>query len=98
MTTTATSESPRPWPVQECRSPRCKQPIIWTLTERGRDMPVDAEPSKGGNVALRWNADGDTVMSSVPKPHLAFGRHDLHMSHFATCPDAYWRAAPRGGG
>lgn len=88
--TTPTVEAPRPYPVEDCRS--CSRPIIWTKTERGRAMPVDAEPSKDGNVSLRWAHDGATVLSSVPKPSLAFGRRDLRKSHFASCKDAgAWR-------
>lgn len=83
-------ETPRPYPTEDCRS--CHKRVIWTRTERGKAMPVDAEPAKGGNVALRWHHDGTTVVSSVPKAHLAFGRNDLHLSHFVQCKDAAkWR-------
>lgn len=89
-------EAPRPFPVEDCRS--CHNPVIWTKTERGKAMPVDAEPSKDGTVSLRWAHDATTVLSTVPKPHLAFGRRDLHKSHFATCKDAgAWRRGRRSG-
>lgn len=86
----ATAETPKPFPVQECLS--CKKPVIWTRTERGgKPMPVDADPTGDGNVALRWAPDG-TITAWIPKPHLAFGRRDLRKSHFATCKDAgTWR-------
>lgn len=88
--TAAPADTPRPWPVEECRT--CKKRIIWTQTERGKRMPVDADPTGDGNVALRWHADSTTVLSSIPQPHLAFGRRDLRKSHFAQCPQAdKWR-------
>jgi len=87
---TAVVEAPKPYPVEKCRS--CHKLVIWTQTARGKAMPVDAEPVKGGNVALAWHPDGTTVLSTIPKPHLAFGRRDLHVSHFVQCPDAgKWR-------
>lgn len=87
---TAPVETPRPYPTENCRS--CHKPVIWTRTARDKAMPVDAEPVKDGNVALRWHDDGITVLSTVPPAHLAFGRRDLRKSHFAQCPDAAkWR-------
>lgn len=91
------------WPTEQCRT--CHAPIIWTTTDRGRPMPVDAQPARGGNVALRWAADAPpdarpdappAVLSSVVKPALAYGRTDLHLSHFVKCPHAdRWRRPAR---
>lgn len=93
---TVAVEAPRPFPVEDCRS--CKKPVIWAKTERGKAMPVDAEPSTDGTVSLRWGHDGSTVLASVPSRHLAFGRRDLRKSHFATCKDAgTWRRRRAGG-
>ncbi|SCL32110.1 hypothetical protein GA0070616_4389 [Micromonospora nigra] len=77
------------YPTEQCRS--CPAQIIWTVTDRGRDMPVDAEPDPAGNVALSVNDKGQ-IVASVVKPHLAFGRKDLRLSHFVRCKDAAkWR-------
>ena len=88
-----TPDTSTPWPAEQCRSPQCNKPIIWTTTERMKPMPVDAQPSPDGTLALSWSANGKTVLSRVVKPaHLRFGRKDLHVSHFATCPHAErWR-------
>jgi hypothetical protein len=85
------------YPTEDCRS--CNAPIIWTVTERGKAMPVDAEPAEGGNLAIDWDIPGQLrVRSRVVKPHLAFGRKDLHRSHFVLCPDAAkWRQRQTGG-
>lgn len=75
--------------LDECRT--CEAPIVWTTHERTlRAMPVDVEPSEGGTLALRLY--GAIVSCRVVKPELAYGRTDLHLSHFANCPDApKWR-------
>ncbi|KXK63379.1 hypothetical protein AWW66_03435 [Micromonospora rosaria] len=77
------------YPIEKCRS--CPTQIIWAVTERGRDMPVDAEPAANGNVALSTNDKGQ-VVARIVKPHLAFGRKDLRLPHFVRCPQAdRWR-------
>lgn len=86
------------FPTDTCRS--CGAPIVWTLTVRDRDMPVDAEPVAGGNLQLerivRYRGaepvTTDRIRSTVVKSHLAFGSSDLYLSHFAKCPQASkWR-------
>lgn len=75
--------------AEPCRS--CTAPIIWTTTERGKDMPVDALPAAGGTVRL-WRDPVGKVRSAVVAAHLAYGRRDLRVSHFARCPEAgKWR-------
>lgn len=69
--------------TSECRS--CEAEIIWVETEKGRRMPIDADPSPGGRFAL--SADGKTV-AFVPPHSSVGGRGDLHCSHFETCPEA----------
>lgn len=76
--------------VEHCRTKECGKPIIWAETGTGKRMPVDADPVPGGNIALGLEAG--VVKATVIKPHRAFGRRDLRMPHFATCPDgAAWR-------
>lgn len=75
--------------TEQCRT--CHAHIIWTSTTNGKDMPVDAEPAAGGNLALSTNDKG-RVASRVIPAHLAFGRSDLRLSHFVKCPQAAkWR-------
>jgi len=53
-------------------------------------MPVNAEPEPGGNLLL--NSPGGTLVAVVISADKAFGRTDLHKSHFATCKQAAsWR-------
>ena len=62
-----------------CRS--CGKPIIWAKSEKGRNMPLDAEPMRHG---LRFLIDPEGYAHHVPS-----GVDDLgHRSHFATCPNA----------
>ena len=72
-----------------CRS--CNAPIIWAVTERGRDMPVNAEPSPDGSIQLLEH-ESSTPLARVLKVADRFGKTNLHRSHFADCPDApKWR-------
>jgi hypothetical protein len=82
--------------TDNCRS--CKAQIIWTMTERGRRMPVDAEPSKKGNIMLHPRPDDQAPLAIylTTEQIAAFDgslqRHRLFTSHFVTCPEAKkWR-------
>lgn len=76
--------------LDECGT--CKATFVWATHQTTlRPMPVDVEPSADGNLALAVAGAG-TLTCRVVKPELAYGRRDLHKSHFATCPDApKWR-------
>jgi hypothetical protein len=72
-----------------CRS--CPAAILWATTEKGRSMPVDAEPDPDGNVEITYDDAGraHAVVHGQP-PMVTAGK--LHMPHFATCPKAdEWR-------
>lgn len=77
--------------VKECRS--CSARIIWTVTHRGRKMPVDAEPVEGGNIRLRLEAN--RVIAEYPgreHPSLLEDDRKRYVSHFATCEQSdEWR-------
>ena len=59
-----------------CKS--CGAEIIWTLTESGKRMPVDAEPALRSAVFLERPAD-----HPVQRAHVG----PAHLSHFATVPE-----------
>lgn len=69
-----------------CQS--CGAPMIWTVTEKGKRMPVDASPAPA---ARGFRIEGDLTpggsllarFTAAPQPGEA-----LYQSHFATCPDA----------
>jgi len=61
--------------MSRCRS--CNAEIIWTVTDAGKKMPVDREPT-GKGIALIPLAR-DEIRSRVV---------DVHESHFVTCPNA----------
>lgn len=71
--------------LSSCRT--CAAPIIWTRTEQGRAMPVDAAPLLvGGNVELlpSESQGGDPIARVHGEPPPGSARY---VSHFATCPD-----------
>lgn len=61
-----------------CRS--CGNPIIWTVTANGKKMPVDRDPVGGTFVLVYDELDPSTAPRSLSE--------DVHLSHFATCPNA----------
>lgn len=73
----------------DCRS--CGQPIIWTVTIRGKRMPVDAEPDVQGNIMLEQSTAGAPPTAVYSKASL-LSVDERHTSHFATCPQSdEWR-------
>jgi hypothetical protein len=82
--------------VEHCRT--CNMPIIWAVTSRLRDMPVDAEPSPDGNIRLEVREGQIQPMARVLSVAEQFGKKSLRKSHFATCPQAgRWRTGGRRG-
>lgn len=70
--------------MKRCKS--CRAPIVWATTERGRAIPVDAEPHADGNLVL-VPVDRGVYLARAYQP-LFDGKAKRHRSHFATCPNA----------
>ena len=72
--------------MSRCRS--CGAPMLWSLTERGRRMPLDPDPYTGddprGLFVLR--TDGERAPLAIAVPPDAFPGEPLYRSHFTTCP------------
>lgn len=63
----------------------CAAPIIWTRTERGKNMPVDADPVIATR-GFRLEEEGAVVLAKfTARPEL---HEKLYVAHWATCPDA----------
>lgn len=74
-----------------CRS--CGAQMIWAITETGKKMPVDAEPSSAGEFVLFWIESENTPqvrsLVSIERNGRPMGEWDgNYSSHFATCPNA----------
>lgn len=67
-----------------CSLKTCGAEIVWTTTERGRAMPVDLDPTNGGDVEVYL--EGGELHSRVVRG--ATPGDYLRTSHFATCPGA----------
>jgi hypothetical protein len=78
-----------------CKS--CGAPILWTITERGKRMPLDAAPTEDGTVEVIGTAFGSSlgmsrVLSGDTLTAARAARAPLRRSHFAHCPQAdEWR-------
>ncbi len=78
--------------IQRCGT--CRAEILFTVTERNAPHPVEITPTASGNLALALH--GKQVHSHVVAAKLAFGRTDLHLSHFVGCPQSrMWRGRRR---
>jgi hypothetical protein len=86
--------------ADKCRS--CGAAIEWAVTERGKRMPVDAEPVEDGTILLSHKVMGEPPVATVQsKAQIEQARseaahlgqpHRLFKSHFATCPQSNrWR-------
>lgn len=80
---TEPTELPPVGPVSRCRS--CGAPIVWAVTERGRRMPLDAQPVVAGNIEVSRRPDG-AILATVRAE--AQGEAQRYVSHFSTCPQA----------
>lgn len=73
----------------------CQAPIIWTLTERGKRMPVNAVPVDSGNIRLDLRRPVHSFVVPVGELFTEPIPNDdglRYTSHFADCPDAdLWR-------
>lgn len=70
--------------VADCSS--CSARIVWTVTAKGKRMPVDAEPREDGTFVLRGQGDDHPPLALHKRE--SRGREPLYVSHFATCPNA----------
>jgi hypothetical protein len=79
--------------LARCRS--CNGAVIWTTNvQTGKRMPVNPTPRLGGNVVLTSGNDGPEARVLPPSEVKARQERgiELHVSHFATCPQAgSWR-------
>ena len=74
----------------------CGAAVIWTSTRNGKSMPVDAQPSTRGNLALTEWPIPDSSDTKILAEHLTAGQaagmrasgRPTYLSHFADCPDA----------
>jgi hypothetical protein len=77
-----------------CRS--CDARVIWSVTERGRRMPVDYQPLEKGNLLLTYRPNLPPLAVYHTKEEIAalpaLQKHRLRLSHFVTCPQRKkWR-------
>lgn len=72
--------------MSRCRS--CDAEIVWALTERGKRMPLDAEPVADGNLYLEPVARPGDDPYRVRAAREGDPAQHRRVSHFATCPNA----------
>lgn len=85
-TARATDQGPR---RSECRS--CHASIIWVRTERGKRMPLDAEPVDATRATRSVFVLRELENDGGPLAVAAWGLEGTephYISHFSTCPNA----------
>jgi len=78
--------------ISKCRS--CEATIVWCVNERGKRVPVDADPVAGGNMRIIHNPIPNVRLQ--PDIELFSDDDDgvRYVTHFMTCPHAdEWRKA-----
>ena len=77
--------------MANCRSRHA--PIVWIAMEgSGKANPIDPEPVENGNIELFTGEDGRPMGRVVTDASDRLFTPPLHLSHWATCPDAdEWR-------
>jgi hypothetical protein len=73
--------------VAHCKS--CGAVIRWAVTENDKRIPLDAEPTSGGNLVL---VDGVARAPRIGEDDVPFLQY---VSHFATCPQADEHRTPK---
>lgn len=75
-----------------CRS--CGAPIVFAVTERGKRIPIDAEPVENGNIALDRLQEPPRayVLKTATAREMVEG--NLYVLHFSTCPNAAQHRRP----
>lgn len=71
--------------TDSCRS--CGAAIVWTLTQKGKRMPVDAEPVSNGKFVLEDEEDDEKRRAVYIGEKGGYGG-ERYSSHFGTCPHA----------
>lgn len=69
----------------KARCSSCQAEILWTVTENGKRMPVDAKPIGKVTVLVRNPENAETPISK---------QREHFISHFATCPHAQRHRKP----
>jgi hypothetical protein len=80
--------APKPPKLSTCRT--CRRSIIWVRTERGKKMPLDADPVEDqtqANLFVLRERESREAPLAIAAWGLA-GLEDHYMGHPATCPGA----------
>ena len=73
--------------LDHCRS--CHAPVYWVKHRTtGKPGIIDAAPAPGGNIKIDTDLLGEHLYWIVPSASRPDYAGQLHLSHFATCPDA----------
>lgn len=77
-----------------CRS--CQRPVVWAVSEAGKNIPIDPEPKPTGNLVLLTSMrDGRIYIQARAFDAEQDADLQRYVSHFVTCPDAKRFRRPR---
>lgn len=67
---------------------KCEAPMIWTKTEAGKNMPLDADPADNGTFCLLESPDDGSPLAVHRTKTPADYDGEFYMPHWSTCPEA----------
>lgn len=77
----------RPDTHTQCTGPNCGADIVWTVTDAGKRMPLNPEPSPDGNVILRTDDHGQIRAHVLTGSQLP-AQVEAWVPHHRTCVDS----------
>jgi len=72
--------------VATCKGPHCGAEIVWCRTQKGKRVPLDAEPTKDGDWLIE-GPEGEPNPVAVKLPTHAEYTGPRYVAHWVTCPD-----------
>ena len=78
-----------------CRS--CNRPIVWAVSNNGKNIPMDPEPVANGTHIMASSTRDGRIHFDIVAYNEQFHGTDAkrYRSHFASCPDAAKFRRPR---
>ncbi|GAC1521682.1 MAG: hypothetical protein NVS3B1_06210 [Marmoricola sp.] len=75
---------------EPCKS--CGAPLLWAITEKGRQMPLDPEPHPDGNLLVRAESIPSVTGAYEITQHYVYPLNgnktaDRYVSHLKVCPN-----------
>lgn len=72
--------------VATCNGPNCHAEIRWCRTQKGKKVPLDAEPTPDGDWMIEGDPDAPNPLALKLTAHTIY-EGPRYEAHWGTCPD-----------